>query len=87
MQANASQPSMIHDVSMSMQHMPQDTPNNGNEYGFPMGFDPSFNMMAPQMPSDFGYYGVPPTGYHLNEEDTMMGSSQQYPPGTVWNTQ
>jgi hypothetical protein len=76
---------MMYDVSMSMQApLAQGVPNSGNEYGFPMGFDPSFGAMQPQIQPDLAYYGMPPSGYPQNE-DTTMGSSQPYPTGTVWN--
>lgn len=78
----AGQPQMMYDASMATQApFPDGVPN---EYGFPMGFDPSFSAMQPQMSPDFAYYGMAPSGYPQNE-DTMMGSSQTYPAGTVWN--
>lgn len=83
--AGGPQPQMMYDVAMQPP-FPDGVPNNGSGYGFSPGFDPSFNMIAPQMQPDLAYYGMTPTGYPQNE-DIMMDSSQSYPAGTVWDTQ
>ena len=86
--AMSMQPSMQHSMPQSMSPpMPDGVPNGYNEYGYPQGFDTSFNAMAaPQMQPDFAYYGMQPQSGYPQTEDTVMTSSQPYTAaGTVWN--